>query len=72
MLRTIEVTYEDNVLKPFTPIEGLQEHQRILVILCPKTPTESLSKLAGTLTHEEAEAMRRLIDEEFERIEGKW
>jgi len=72
MLRTIEVIYEDNVLKPLTPIGGLQEHQRILVILCPKTPKESLRKLSGTLTHEEAEAMRRLIDEEFERIEGKW
>jgi len=70
MLRTIEVTYEDNVLKPFTSIEGLQEHQRILVILCPKTPKESLRKLAGTLTHEETEAMRRLIDQEFERIDS--
>jgi predicted DNA-binding antitoxin AbrB/MazE fold protein len=72
MLRTIEVTYEDNVLKPFTPIEGLQEHQQVLVIICPHAPKDSLRRLAGTLSHEEAEAMRRLIDDEFERVEGKW
>ncbi len=72
MRRTIEVVYEDNVLKPLTPIEGLQEHERVVVILCPRTAKEGLRKLAGTLTHEEAEAMQKLMDEEFERIEGEW
>jgi len=28
--------------------------------------------LAGTLTHEEADVMQKLIEEEFERIEGEW
>jgi len=72
MSRTIEVVYEDNVLKPLTPIEGLQEHERVIVILYPRVDKESLRELAGTLTHEEAEEMRQLIDEEFERVEGEW
>jgi len=72
MTRTIEVIYEDKVLKPLTPVEGIQEHERVVVILCPRTDKEGLRELAGTLTHEEAEAMQKLIDEEFERIEGEW
>ena len=72
MSRMLEVIYEDNVLKPLTPIEGLQEHERVVVILCPHTGKEGLRKLAGTLTHEEADAMRKVINEEFEKIEGEW
>lgn len=72
MPRTIEVIYEDKVLKPLVPIEGLQEHERVVVILCHRTAKEGLRELAGTLTHEEADAMQKLIDEEFERTEGEW
>jgi predicted DNA-binding antitoxin AbrB/MazE fold protein len=72
MSRTIEVIYEDNVLKPLVPIEGLREHERVVIILCPHPSKEGLRKLAGTLTHEEASAMQKLIDEEFEKIEGEW
>jgi predicted DNA-binding antitoxin AbrB/MazE fold protein len=72
MPRTIEVIYEDNVLKPLKAIEGLKEHERMVAILYPRSSKAGLQKLVGTLTHEEAEAMRKLIDEEFEEIEGKW
>jgi predicted DNA-binding antitoxin AbrB/MazE fold protein len=72
MSRTLEVMYEENVLKPLMPIEGLQEHERVTVILCPRIAKEGLRKLAGTLTHEEAETMRKIIDEEFGRIECEW
>ncbi|MEW5767442.1 MAG: antitoxin family protein [bacterium] len=71
MTRTVEVIYEDNVLKPLIPIEGLWEHERVIVILCPRPAKEGLRELVGTLTHEEAEAMQKLIDEEFEKIEGE-
>ena len=78
MPRTIEVVYEDNVLKPLTPVEGLHEHERVVVILCHRTAVsvtqlmEGLRQLFGTLTHEEAEAMRKLTDEEFETNERDW
>jgi hypothetical protein len=53
-------------------LKGLKEHERVWMILCPRTVKEDLRKLAGTLTHEEAEAMQKLIDKEFEKIEGEW
>ncbi len=72
MTRMIEVTYENDILRPLMPIEGLQKHERAWVILCPRPRRESLRELVGTLTHEEAEEMQKLIDEEFEKIEGQW
>ncbi len=72
MIRMVEVIYEDEVLKPLTPIGGLRKHERTWVILCPRTKKKALHELVGTLTHEEAEAMQKLIEEEFEKIEGEW
>lgn len=72
MTKMIEVIYEDEVLKPLAPVEGLKKHDKTWVILCPRPDKEALQKLAGTLTHKEAEDMQKLIDEEFEKIEGEW
>ncbi|TKY91156.1 MAG: DUF104 domain-containing protein, partial [Candidatus Methanomarinus sp.] len=33
MNQTIEVVYEDNVLKPIEPIEGIKEHERVIAYL---------------------------------------
>jgi len=72
MTKTVEAIYEDNVLKHIEPIKGIKEHERVLVILCSHPIKKGLRELVGTLTHEEAEAMQKLIDEEFEKIEGEW
>jgi len=72
MTRTVEAIYEKNVLKPVEPIKGIKEHERVIVILCSHPIKKGLRELVGTLTHEEAEAMQKLIDEEFEKIEGEW
>jgi len=72
MTQMIEVIYEDEVLKPLIPIEGLRKHDRTWVILCPRPEKKILHELVGTLTHEEAEEMQKLIGGEFEKIEGEW
>ena len=72
MVQTIEVIYEDNVLKPVNPIKGLAEHEKISIIIYPNRSKEGLRKLAGTLDKEEADKMQNLIDEEFGKIEGEW
>ena len=72
MTRMIEVIYEDEVLKPIIPIKGIKKHEKTWVILCPRPDKEALHELVGTLTHEEAEKMQKLIDKEFEKIEGEW
>lgn len=72
MTKTIDVVYEDDVLKPLMPIEGLKRHERLRVILCHFPDKKELRKLAGTLTQKEAEEMQGFINQEFERIEGEW
>ncbi len=59
------------MLKPIEPIEGIKEHERVIVILCHPIK-KGLRELVGALTHEEAEVMQKLIDEEFEKNEGEW
>ena len=72
MTRMIEVIYEDKVLKPLMSIKGLKKHERTWVILCPRPKKKALHELVGTLSHEEAEEMQKLIDKEFEKVEGEW
>ena len=72
MTKTIEAIYEENVLKPIEPIKGIKEHERVLIILCSHPIKKDLHELVGTLTHEEAEAMQKLISVEFEKVEGEW
>lgn len=72
MTRTIEAVFENTVLKPLEPIKGFREHEKMTIILCPHPRKGDLRKLVGTLTHEEAEEMRKSIGSEFERVEGEW
>lgn len=72
MTLTIEVIFEDNVFKPVKPVEGLQEHERMIALISPRVKKEGLRNLAGTLSSEEANEMLAVIDEEFGRVEGDW
>jgi len=66
MTKTIEVVYEDHVFKPLVPVEGLKEHERLVAIFSPHPVKKGLRDLIGTMTHDEAVAMQKLIDDEFE------
>ena len=72
MTKAIEVVYEDNVFKPLGRVEGLKEHETLVAIFSPRPVKKGLRDVAGTMTHDEAMAMQKLIDEEFEKIEGEW
>jgi len=72
MTRSVEVIYENQVLKPLKPIKGLKDNERVWIVLCSRPKKKVLHELVGTLTHEEAQKMQKLIEDEFERIEGEW
>lgn len=44
----------------------------MVAIFSPCPVKKGLRDVAGTMTHDEAMAMQKLIDEEFEKIEGEW
>ncbi|MEK7395588.1 MAG: antitoxin AF2212-like protein [Candidatus Poribacteria bacterium] len=68
----IEAKYVDEVLKPLNPIKGLRDNEKVWILIYRRSNKEALSRLAGTLTSEEAEEMRKIIGEEFERVENDW
>ncbi len=72
MTKAIEVVYENNVFKPLGPVDGIEEHERMVAIFCRCPVKNGLRNLAGTITHDEARVMQKCIDEEFESIEGNW
>lgn len=72
MTRAIEVIFEDNVFKPVKPVEGIQEHERMVAFISPRIKKKGLQDLAGTLSPDEAKEMLSLIDEEFGKVEGDW
>ncbi|HWQ65759.1 MAG TPA: antitoxin family protein [Methanospirillum sp.] len=72
MAKAIEVIFEDNVFKPVHPVEGIQEHERMIAFVSRRPNKEGLAELAGTLSHTEAMDMQKMIDEEFGTLEGDW
>ena len=72
MTTTVEVLYEDHVLKPLGPSEGLREHERAWVLIHAQAGRDVLRRLVGTLSHEDAQAMQETLNREFEHIEGEW
>ena len=70
MTRSIEALYEEGVLHPLEPLEGLADHSRVrLTIELGDALDHPLASYVGTLPDEDAEEMLRIVEEEFERID---
>jgi predicted DNA-binding antitoxin AbrB/MazE fold protein len=72
MTRRIEALYENGILRPLEPIEGVAEHSRVTVTL-ELGRVHPVADLIGTLPDEDAKEMMQAIDEEFERVDvAEW
>lgn len=71
-MMTVEALYEDHVLKPLGDLTGLSEHERVWVVVCSRPRRDALRQLVGSLSPQEATAMRNTMEREFERVEGDW
>lgn len=72
MTATVEVLFEDQVLKPLGPVEGIREHEKAWVLIRPLPSRDALRRLFGTLSPADAQSMRETIEREFENVEGPW
>lgn len=74
MTQTIEAIYENGVLRPLKPLKNLKEHSRVKVTIeTEEMAKHPLAECIGILPDEDAAEMRRIIDEEFERVdEREW
>lgn len=70
MTRRIEALYENGILRPLEPIEGVAEHSRVTVTLeLEGSRAHPFADLIGTLPDEDAREMMQAIEEEFERVD---
>lgn len=71
MTRTIEAFYENGILRPLEPLEGVAEHSRLTITLeLGEARPHPLAGLIGTLPNEDAREMIQAIEEEFEQIDA--
>lgn len=68
--QTLEAIYENGVLRPLKALEGFAEHSKVqITITSEETSSHPLLQFAGILNDDEAAELRRIIEDEFERID---
>jgi len=68
--QTVEAVYEHGVLRPLKALEGFAEHSNVQITIQHEEITpHPLSRFAGILNDDEAAELRRIIEDEFERID---
>ncbi|MDW8140872.1 MAG: antitoxin family protein [Candidatus Bipolaricaulota bacterium] len=70
MAQTIEAIYENGILRPLKPLENLKEHSKVRVTIEAEVTTmHPFVTCIGILPDEDAAEMRRIIEEEFEKVD---
>jgi predicted DNA-binding antitoxin AbrB/MazE fold protein len=69
MTQTVEAIYEDGILRPVEPLEGIAEHCIVTVTIeVGEKAAHPLADCVGILPDEDADDMRRIIEAEFEQV----
>jgi predicted DNA-binding antitoxin AbrB/MazE fold protein len=73
LTRTVEAVYENGVLRPLEPLEDLKEHERVRITIETDEGGHPLADCIGILPDEDAEEMRQIIEQEFEKVDlSEW
>ena len=68
---TLDAVYEHGVFRPLKPPSGLAEHRRVTITVTSDAVPSSLADLAGSVSPEDAQDMREIIEREFERVDPR-
>ena len=68
MKKTIHAIYEHGVLRPLEPLKEIEENSEVELEIQYPTTLHPLKDIFGILPKEDANEMRKIIDEEFEKI----
>ncbi len=73
MKKNLQAIYEHGVLRPLEPLEGIAENSEVKLTVQSLPTRHDLKDLFGTLPKENADEMRKIIDEEFEKVDlSEW
>ncbi len=67
---TVEAIYENGILRPLSELEGVEEHDKVVITIEKVEPVRNpLLKYAGIMSDEEAREINQIIEDEFGRID---
>lgn len=69
MKKIIHAIYEHGVLRPLEPLEEIAEKSEVALEIEYPLPSSPLKDIFGILPREDADEMRKIINEEFERVD---
>ncbi len=73
MKKNLQAIYEHGVLRPLEPLEGIAENSEVKLTVQSLPTRHDLKDLFGTLPKEDTDEMRKIIDEEFEKVDlSEW
>ena len=69
---TLEAVYENGVFRPLRRPEGIAEHRQVtLTVTVGQEAPASLADFAGRISLDDARDMRKIIEQEFERVDPR-
>ena len=71
MSETIPAVFENGVFRPLRPPKGLLEHHHVTLTVDVEGQLSALAEVSGSLSPEDAQELREIIDREFERIDPR-
>ncbi|MCL4849050.1 MAG: antitoxin family protein [Acidobacteria bacterium] len=71
MTETIPAVFENGVFRPLRRPRGLVEHHHVTLTVDVEEPLSALAEVTGSLSAEDAQELREIIDSEFERIDPR-
>ncbi|MBP7778405.1 MAG: antitoxin family protein [Acidobacteria bacterium] len=71
MSETIPAVFENGVFRPLRRPQGLVEHHQVTLTVDVEVEASPLSEVAGSLSSEDAQELREIIDREFERVDPR-
>jgi hypothetical protein len=71
MSETVSAVYVDGTLKLERPLEGLENHSKVQVIVVaqPGVSKHPLEDCIGTMSDEDAQEMKRIMSAEFDQVD---
>jgi predicted DNA-binding antitoxin AbrB/MazE fold protein len=71
MSETLPAVFENGVFRPLRRPKELTEHRQVTLTVDVAEDVSSLSEVAGSLSPEDAQEMREIVEREFERVEPR-
>ncbi len=71
MAQAVRAIYEDGMLRPLEPLDGVADHSEVRLVVHSSEPApHPLADCVGILPDEDAHEMSRIIEDEFEQIDA--